>query len=355
MYVNYNTNQALSDFNAYMDLNLSQAAFDALTQNCSNIGTTVSLIECAQIAYAQQKHVELTAQYDNYAVEFSQAGFTSVEHFIAQQGINKYFATVAVYEAMNAPDAWWELPDQETFEFYVEMFATLLPLGITFIPYGVGDIADIYQSCGGASWGCALAVVGVLVPWDEMVDIWRRSDQIKAAWKSVKNYTALKNAWKFIQNCPRDIRTNSYILEGVRQALQRGIKNVDEMVTHANVSYINQATIEHVFRGSNSGGVHHISALIADPNTYKIHNRTPTNNGCYKATIYKNGVPMTPDKDFFPDTWTENQVINAIKGAYNNATQIGNTNNWVGTSNGISIMIYKAQDGKIISAFPHNP
>jgi hypothetical protein len=64
---------------------------------------------------------------------------------------------------------------------------------------------------------------------------------------------------------------------------------------------------------------------------------------------------MTPDKDFFPDTWTENQVINAIKGAYNNATQIGNTNNWVGTSNGISIMIYKAQDGKIISAFPHNP
>lgn len=98
------------------------------------------------------------------------------------------------------------------------------------MPYGIGDIADIYLSCGEASWGCALAIVGILVPFDELMDMWRKSDQIKAAWKTVKNYSALKAAWKFIENCPKSIRTNPQILDGIRIALQRGLKTVDEVV-----------------------------------------------------------------------------------------------------------------------------
>ncbi|MBK8474373.1 MAG: hypothetical protein IPL33_20590 [Sphingobacteriales bacterium] len=156
MYVNYNAAQALSDFNGYMDLELSQSEFDILTQDCSEIGTNSSFIECAKMAYARQKHAELSAQYEDYATEFSQAGFTSVESFIAEYGLERYLSATVLYEAMHAPDAWWEVPDNETLHFYIEMFsAELLPLGITFVPYGVGDVADIYLSCGEASWACA--------------------------------------------------------------------------------------------------------------------------------------------------------------------------------------------------------
>ena len=355
MYINYNASQALSDFNGYMDLGLSQAEFDVLTQNCSTIGTNSSFLECAKLAYARQKHAELIAQYDNYATEFSQTGFTSVEAFIAEYGLERYLSATVIYEAMHAPDAWWEIPDNETLHFYIEMFsAELLPLGITFVPYGVGDVADIYLSCGEASWACALAIVGILVPFDEMIDIWRKSDQIKAAWKTVKNYSALKAAWKFIQNCPHSVRTDPQILDGIRQALQRTLKTVDELVTHADVPYITAETVEHIFRGSNNGGVHHISALMADPDTYKLVERVPTNMGCYKAKILKPDGSFMYNKDFFPDTWSEEQVIDAIKQAWGNALPISTfgSNAKLGySSNGIPILIFTSS-GKITSVYP---
>ena len=65
----------------------------------------------------------------------------------------------------------------------------------------------------------------------------------------------------------------------------------------------------------------HISALIADPNTYKITDRVATTNDCYKASISKNGTPWATGKDFFPDDWNENKVVDAIKGARNNRKQ----------------------------------
>ena len=89
-------------------------------------------------------------------------------------------------------------------------------------------------------------------------------------------------------------------------------------------------------------------------------NRVPRNNGCYKAKVTKNGLEMYsphPDgKSFFPDEWSEEQIIDAIKEAYNNAptTPIqGTINSFIGTANGIQILFYKASDGKIISAFPN--
>lgn len=131
MYVNYNATQALSDFNHYMGLEISQAAFDILTQDCSDIGTNSSFLECAKMAYARQKHAELITQYENYATEFSQAGFTSIDAFIEVYGLERYLSAVVIYEAMHAPDAWWEMPDEETLHFYIEMFsAELLPLGL---------------------------------------------------------------------------------------------------------------------------------------------------------------------------------------------------------------------------------
>ncbi|WP_236979435.1 EndoU domain-containing protein [Membranihabitans maritimus] len=183
--------------------------------------------------------------------------------------------------------------------------------------------------------------------------IWKKRSQFKAAWRAINSYDDLESAWRLLKNCDKPIRTNTSILDDVRKALQRGTKSVSSVVNHANVSYITSSTVQHIFRGSGSGGVHHISALIADSDTYKIHSRVPTSNGCYKAEIYKNGVKLTPNKDFFPDEWDEYDVVDAIKEAYNNAVKLpGDNNHWMGTSNGIDILMYKALDGRIISAFP---
>lgn len=99
------------------------------------------------------------------------------------------------------------------------------------------------------------------------LDAFGHFDEFSFAWKVAKNSIPLKAAWDVIKNCPFDIRTNPNILAGVKQALQRILKTVDELVTHANVPYITAETVEHIFRGSNNSGVHHISALIADPDT----------------------------------------------------------------------------------------
>ncbi|MBP7273337.1 MAG: EndoU domain-containing protein [Saprospiraceae bacterium] len=302
-------------------------------------------------------HSHLMSTFPSYAAEN-----VDMNAFIVQHGIFKFGATATIFEAANSLDSQWPTLDLVGFQFYLDIFAEhLFPIGITLIPYGIGDLADIYQSCGTFSWGCATAIVGILVPFDELFDIFKKAPEIKAAWKAVKGYSIeLKNAWKFLENCPRSTRVNPGFLQSVKSALNRSLHSINSLFNYAGVPYINTATIEHIFRGSINGGVHHISALIADPDTYKIHNRVETRNGCYRATIYKNGVEMYsghPDgKSFFPDQWSEQEVITAIKGAYINKTPSGG-NVYIGTYNGLQIRMqivnYGTPSEYIISAFPN--
>ncbi len=71
-------------------------------------------------------------------------------------------------------------------------------------------------------------------------------------------------AWEFAINCPQGVRSNTNVLSGIFTALQRGIKNVDDVLANANVPYITKSTVEHILRGTNGGGIHHISALQAN-------------------------------------------------------------------------------------------
>ncbi|MBK8474374.1 MAG: EndoU domain-containing protein [Sphingobacteriales bacterium] len=64
--------------------------------------------------------------------------------------------------------------------------------------------------------------------------------------------------------------------------------------------------------------MHHISALMADPVAYRLAERTPTNMGCYKAKLLKPDGSFMYNKDFFPDEWDENKVIDEIKVAWGN-------------------------------------
>jgi len=64
-----------------------------------------------------------------------------------------------------------------------------------------------------------------------------------------------------------------------------------------------------------------------------------------------------PDgKSFFPDSWDEYKVIDAIKGAWGNKER-DDGNAFIGTYNGLEIRMFIQNEGtsteRIISAFPN--
>jgi hypothetical protein len=98
------------------------------------------------------------------------------------------------------------------------------------------------------------------------------------------NPTSIK-AWEFaIEGAA--IRFKPDVLEKISIALNRGIKEIPDVVSHANHPNIVTYTVEHIFRGHGAnGGRHQISALIAD-NTRKLTDRLKeTADGFYEAVI----------------------------------------------------------------------
>ncbi|PEI46032.1 EndoU domain-containing protein [Bacillus pseudomycoides] len=83
--------------------------------------------------------------------------------------------------------------------------------------------------------------------------------------------------------------------------------------------------------------------------------RTVNNQGVYKAKVEVNGVPKTANRGystFFPKDWSPQKIVDNINEAYNNKRLvIDNTYKGVGLD-GIEIIMYIADNGKIISAFP---
>lgn len=117
--------------------------------------------------------------------------------WVESNSIDKYIKTAVLFNAATE-NSMWIIPDPETLYFYWIVFAKeLAPIGITLLPFGIGDAADIYQSCNDLSWGCFFAMAGILLP-DEIFDLWRKSDDIKDAWKATEGFSHLVGTWKKI-------------------------------------------------------------------------------------------------------------------------------------------------------------
>jgi hypothetical protein len=161
-------------------------------------------------------------------------------------------------------------------------------------------------------------------------------------------------AWEFVFD-GTSIRTRVDVLESISTALQRGVKDVPDIVSYAGHPNIVGYTVEHIFRGhGNNGGRHHISALIADNSRKLVDRLKETSDGFYEAVIKKSDG-STSTKSFWPDTWDENQIMDELKYVMtNNPVNIPGTNNWEGfTTGGQKVRYYvKASDDSIISAFP---
>jgi Bacterial EndoU nuclease len=166
--------------------------------------------------------------------------------------------------------------------------------------------------------------------------------------------TKFIKAWEFVIE-GATIRIKPEILEKISIALNRGVKEIPDVVSHANHPNIVTYTVEHIFRGHGAnGGRHHISALIADKSKKLTDRLKETGDGFYEA-VFKNADGTTSTKSFWPDTWDENRIMDELKHVMaNNPTNIPGTNNWVGytTTNQKIIYYVKSSDNSIISAFP---
>ena len=312
-----------------------------------------------QIAYAE--HFRLADSYNEYSGD----NFDVYSEVVDLESAQLFLAVSSMYESNVLHP--WSLIEPDDIEFYLEMlgpvFSELAGVAVLFIPYGIGDAADIIQSCKEGNYismGCLWAVAGVVMPFDELLDIWRHRGKFTAAWKTVQGYSVLKQAWKLIQACPRNIRTNVNTLESLRVAIDRGVKTISEIrAAIPNFTNLSDDAIERIFRGdgSPSGGLHHISGIINDTNFSVLDIGDVNAQGIYKAYVqFPSGQKKW--KTLFPDSWNEIKCARGIRHAFNNKLTdelIENGQRRLITGNtveGVPIEIITETNYNIVTAYP---
>ena len=119
-------------------------------------------------------------------------------------------------------------------------------------------------------------------------------------------------------------------------------------------------TLEHIFDGTINGkgkatGYHY--TMVTDSKG-KIIDGTRSDvdeNGVFTGKVEVSGIEKNGFSSFFPESWTPQQVVDAINIAYDDATE--NENNpkgslWIGYYGDLEIDMYLNDGKKITSAFP---
>ena len=119
-------------------------------------------------------------------------------------------------------------------------------------------------------------------------------------------------------------------------------------------------TLEHIFDGTINGkgkatGYHY--TMVTDSKG-KIIDGTRSDadeNGVFTGKVEVSGIKKDGFSSFFPESWSPQQVVDAINIAYDDA--VGNPSNpkgslWIGWCDDLEIDMYLNSDKKITSAFP---
>ena len=127
-----------------------------------------------------------------------------------------------------------------------------------------------------------------------------------------------------------------------------------------NTEHFAKNTLEHIFDGTINGkgkatGYHY--SMIADSKG-KIIDGTRSNtdkNGVFTAKVEVNGKKKNGFSSFYPESWSPQQVVDAINTAYDDAlNDSGNPQGslWVGYSGDIEIDMYLNSNKQITTAYP---
>lgn len=127
-----------------------------------------------------------------------------------------------------------------------------------------------------------------------------------------------------------------------------------------NTGHFAKKTLEHIFDGTINGkgkatGYHY--TMVTDSKGKIIPGtRSDTDeNGVFTGKVEVSGVRKNGFSSFFPESWSPQQVVDAINTAYDDA--VNNPNNpkgelWIGWCGDLEIDMYLNADKKITSAFP---
>ena len=150
------------------------------------------------------------------------------------------------------------------------------------------------------------------------------------------------------------------------ESTETGEKSAEASYTMADIKKLKNTdrfaknTLEHIFDGTINGkgkatGYHY--TMVTDSKG-KIIDGTRSDvdeNGVFTGKVEVSGIKKNGFSSFFPESWTPQQVVDAINTAYDDA--IDNPNNpkgslWIGYCDDLEIDMYLNSDKKITSAFP---
>lgn len=127
-----------------------------------------------------------------------------------------------------------------------------------------------------------------------------------------------------------------------------------------NVDYFGEGTLEHIFDGTinrkgKATGYHYTMVMDSKGEIVEGTRTAPDKNGVFTAKVRVSGVDKNGFSSFYPESWTPQQVVDAINVAYKDAmTNPSNPNNqlWIGHYGDLEIDMYLDDERLITTAFP---
>lgn len=126
-----------------------------------------------------------------------------------------------------------------------------------------------------------------------------------------------------------------------------------------NTDIFNSSALEHIFLGTvnsnNKGSGYHYSMISDAPGKIVEGTRSdPDPNGLYTANVTVDGHKKDNFSTFYPDSWSPQQVVDAINEAREEALRTGTKDGsyYVGHGGGLRINLYLDSKNKVVTAFP---
>ena len=127
-----------------------------------------------------------------------------------------------------------------------------------------------------------------------------------------------------------------------------------------NVDYFAKGTLEHIFDGTinkkgNATGYHYTMVLDSKGKIIDGTRSKEDENGVFTGNVEVDGIKKNGFSSFYPESWTPQQVVDAINTAYDEA--VANPDNpknslWIGHYGDIEIDMYLDSNQKITTAYP---
>lgn len=138
------------------------------------------------------------------------------------------------------------------------------------------------------------------------------------------------------------------------------IYTLDDIAVLNNTGNFARGALAHIFDGTinkkgKATGYHY--SMVADSKGKIVAGtrKNPDNRGVFTAKVEVDGVRKDGFSSFYPETWSPQQVVDAINAAY--ADALADPSNphgslWIGHAGELEINMYLTDDKKILTAFP---